>query len=687
MEGTMTGSPSKESQRTGWLVVVLVLIAFALRVYRLDAYALRGDESFTAIFVTQPLEELWDGIRNVEPNPPFYYLLLRGAIHLWGESDWAARFLSAWFGVLAVPLLYRLARALLAGQAGGGRPRGEHAWGQRAALLAALLLAINPYQIWHSQDVRNYTVWPALSLASLCFLVKVLRQPSNRPWLWAGYLLTALLSLYTHYYDTFSLLFQNVFVLAFYGRQGAIVRRWIGAQAILASLYLPWLLFGSSRPLTYQAETAVPGLLGMAARSLSAFALGETIPQALATALLPALALLVILGLAVALRRGRQVLGFLVLYLGIPLMCAWLLAQWRPIFRERYQNVIAPGVYLAFALALSALALAALRAGARGRRLGLGLAAVLGLILLIVPSVISLGHYHFNPAYAKSGDWHALVDYLSEHAGPGDVIVQNYPDPGLAYYYHGPATRRVMPDRSAVDQVGEIEVNRLATGRALGRLLEQHERLWLLPTESNWDPENFVESWLERRARKVKEVHIDVYRLVAYERAEAANPSIAHPLEVRLGDVVQLLGFDLEAEGGCQVLKQPEGGKARLSISDPASCTLNLTLYWRAQALMDQNYTVFTHLIGAGGQIWAQHDGQPEGGGFPTREWFPRDVIVDEHHLQPAGENIPPGPYSLEVGMYQLEENTRLSARGAEGEAWPLDAVPLPVTVEVHPGP
>jgi len=676
----VTESPSTGNRRPAWIVAALVLLAFALRVFRLDAYALRGDESFTVLFVTQSLADMWEGIRNIEPNPPLYYLLLRGAIHLWGASDWATRYLSAAFGVLTVPLIYRLGRSLLAGQAAGGRPgEKDHTWREWAPLLAALLLAINPYQIWHSQDVRNYTVWPALSLASLCFLVKALRQPTGRPWLWAGYVLTALLSLYTHYYDAFSLLFQNAFVSLFYWRQGAVLRRWFASQAILLLLFLPWLLIGSARPLTYQDATAeVPGLLGMAARSLSIFTLGETIPQALATVLLPALALLVILGLAVALGRGRRTLGFLVLYVGVPILCIWVLAQWRPLFRERYLIVIAPGLTLAFALALVALA---------RRRLGLGLAAALGLAVLVVPAAISLGHYFFDPAYAKSGDWHELVAYLSEHASADDVIVQNYPDPGLAHYYHGPATRLVMPDQSAVDQVGDMEVNRLATGRSLARLLERHERLWLLPYRSSWDPDGFVEGWLERRASKVEEVQIDVFRLVAYELAEAAAPTIAYPHQVWLGEAVQLLGYDLKAEGGCQTLVGAEGAEPRVSISDPASCILDLTLYWRARALMDQDYTVFTHLTGAGGQIWAQHDGQPQGGGFPTREWFPRDVIVDEHRLQFPPGSAPPGPYRLEVGMYQLESNTRLAARGTAGESWPQDAAPLPVVIEASPSP
>jgi hypothetical protein len=694
-----------------WVVVGLTVLAFALRVYRLDASALRGDESFTVLFVTQPLAQMWEGIRNIEPNPPLYYLLLRGALWLWGASDWAARYVSAWFGVLAVPLIYRLGRDLLAGPLGSRQAGGEVEarrrpfWREWAPLLAALLLAVNPYQVWHSQDVRNYTVWPALSLVSLCFLVKALRQPADRPWLWVGYVLTSLLSLYTHYYDAFSLLFQNAFVLLFYWRQGPVLRRWFASQAILALLFLPWLLLGSSRPLTYQAETAgVPGLPGMAARSLSVFGLGETIPQGLAAALLPALALLVILGLAAALGRGRRIAGFLGLYIGIPILCIWLLAQWRPVFHERYLNVIAPGLYLAFALALTGLASPALRAhrpafptpsavgagasagGASGRRWGAGLAAAAALLLLLVPAAMSLGNHYFNAAYAKSGDWRVLAAYLSERAGAGDAIIQNYPDPGLAHYYHGPAARLVMPDRSAVDQVGDLEVDRLGTGRALARLLERYQRVWLLPFRSPWDPDGFVEAWLERRARKVDEAQVDIFRVVAYERDQATAPTIAYPLQVQLGEEVQLLGYDLEAGGGCQVREAEDGG-LHLSISDHGACLLDLTLYWQALALMDEDYTVFTHLTGAEGRVWAQHDGQPQAGSFPTREWFPRDVIVDEHRLQFPSDGTPPGPYRLEVGMYLLASNTRLAARGAAGEPWPQDAMPLPVSIEVSPGP
>jgi mannosyltransferase len=645
-----------------WIAVALALVAFALRIYRLDFVSLRGDESFTVLFAAQPLPELVEGIRNVEPNPPLYYLVLRGAMGLFGEHDFSARFVSAFFGVLAIPLLYQLGRALV---------RNRHL-GQAAGLAAALLLAINPYQIWHSQDVRNYTLWPALSLASLYFLLQALRQ--NRRRLWIAYAFTALLSLYTHYYDVFVVLFENIFVFLLYWRDRAVLKRWIAVQGALAVLYLPWPLLLSSRPFTYVDATAyVPGLLGILRQGLSIFSLGETLPQGLVTLLLPALAVLAILGLGFVYLRDRRAFAFLVLYLLIPSFCVFVLTRWRPLFRDRYLNVIAPGYYLAFALGLVALT--------RVRR-GQILAGIAGLAL-VLPAGLSLANYYFDPAYAKSADWRGLAAYLEAHAGADDVIVENYPDPTLAYYYQGPAERVVLPDRSAVDRVGDLPVNRKATGTTLQRLLAQHRRLWLIPYRSEWDPEGYVEGWLARRAHQIQEEEIDVFRVVAYERQPASVPVVEHVVASPVGDAFVLMGYNVATEGDCRL---EEGGaeRSRLLVPQGGSCTVHLTLHWQDVALADADYTVFAHLLGPDGQIAGQRDGQPQDGTFPTTAWFPGDVVADERSLAVPADATP-GEYVLEVGMYLLETGVRLPAYDAAGRPWPDDVIRLDLPILVAP--
>ena len=647
-----------------WILIGLLLLGFALRVYHLGFFPLRGDESFTVLFVANPLSELMDGIRNVEPNPPLYYFLLRGLISLFGQSDFSARYVSAVFGLLAVPLIYQMGRVLF---------RRDRGLGATVGLLAALLLAVNPYQIWHSQDVRNYTLWPALSLASLYLMLRALRD--NRRLLWAGYIITTLLSLYTHYYHALILVFGNIFVFLVHYRDRPLLKRWLLSQAILALLYLPWPLFASSRALTYPGDPGlVPGLHQLLGQVLSVFALGETISQSLAAILLPVFLLLSLLGLGFAFRQDRRAFAFLFLFLMVPVVGLFVLAQWRPLFRVRYLNAIAPAYYLCLALGLAALR--------RLPRWGKAAAAA-GVVVLVIPAALSLSHYYFDPAYAKSSDWRALADYLEVQVAPDEVIVQNDPDPTLAYYYQGSARRVVLPHRSAVDQVGDLPVKPVATGRTLQELLAEHPRLWLIPHQSAWDPEGFVESWLERRARKVQEERVDVFRVVVYEAADAPDPQIQFPLNSIVGEGIEFLGYDIEAQGDCK-LEDRADGEQRVEVSEPGSCALELTLYWWNLAPVDADYTVFTHLVDAQGVILAQQDSRPQSGGFPTLEWLPGDLIPDEYVLH-LSTDAQPGEYEFEVGMYHLETLQRPATYDQDGERWPDDAIRLNLVVEVTP--
>ena len=99
-------------KKTWFAILAITLVAFLLRVYRLDFVSLRGDEAFTVIFVQRTWDGLWKGIRTIEPNPPLMYLVLRVWVALVGAGEFVTRYFSAFFGVLCVPLLYRLAREM-----------------------------------------------------------------------------------------------------------------------------------------------------------------------------------------------------------------------------------------------------------------------------------------------------------------------------------------------------------------------------------------------------------------------------------------------------------------------------------------------------------------------------------------------------------------------------------------------
>lgn len=120
-----------------------------------------------------------------------------------------------------------------------------------------------------------------------------------------------------------------------------------------------------------------------------------------------------------------------------------------------------------------------------------------------------------------------------------------------------------------------------------------------------------------------------------------ALPSPDHPLEARLGEMVRLLGYDLE---GDRVRRGEE---------------IDLTLYWQALAPADRPYKVFTHLVDEENVIWGQHDSQPMGGTYPPNLWVAGEVVADSHRLLVAAD-APAGIYRLEVGMYYEPTGERL---------------------------
>jgi hypothetical protein len=120
----------------------------------------------------------------------------------------------------------------------------------------------------------------------------------------------------------------------------------------------------------------------------------------------------------------------------------------------------------------------------------------------------------------------------------------------------------------------------------------------------------------------------------------------------KLGDYVTFLGYDLDSA------TVEAGGK------------LHLTLYWRAERVMDISYTVFTHLIDAQEHIWGQWDSVPCGGVCPTTWWIEGDVIADEYEIT-VDPDAPAGEYQIEVGMYSLETMERLPVFDTEGKQVP----------------
>jgi hypothetical protein len=115
------------------------------------------------------------------------------------------------------------------------------------------------------------------------------------------------------------------------------------------------------------------------------------------------------------------------------------------------------------------------------------------------------------------------------------------------------------------------------------------------------------------------------------------------------GDGIRLLGYRLEEN------------------STTPGDYFSLVLYWEALAEMSESYTVFVHLRDDSGQTWAQADGLPVNGTYPTWAWLRGETVEDEH-LVLLDKTVPPGTYRLAVGIYELDTLKRLGVTGPAGE-------------------
>jgi hypothetical protein len=102
--------------------------------------------------------------------------------------------------------------------------------------------------------------------------------------------------------------------------------------------------------------------------------------------------------------------------------------------------------------------------------------------------------------------------------------------------------------------------------------------------------------------------------------------------------------------------------------------TLSLQLYWSALVPVNEDYTVFVHLLDGAGDLVAQGDGPPAGGRYPTSAWSPGEVVLDTHMLQVPNE-LASGRYTLVAGLYRVSDGTRLLARSWERSA--MDGIVL----------
>jgi mannosyltransferase len=204
-----------------WALAGLILVAVVIRIVLIDNQSLWSDEALTAHEAQLPFGDMLHIVSTVETTPPLYFVLTWLWAKVFGTSAVALRAVSAIAGVALVPLAFGAARRLFSGGAG---------------VVAAAIVAVNPFLIWYSQEARSYMLLAALSAAGFLCFVHALERPSRR-WLVAWALLNAL-ALMTHFFAGFIVAPEVAWLLWRHRRRAVLLA--IAAVAVVQAAMLPF---------------------------------------------------------------------------------------------------------------------------------------------------------------------------------------------------------------------------------------------------------------------------------------------------------------------------------------------------------------------------------------------------------------------------------------------------------------
>ena len=396
--------------KSSHLLVIILLLAAALRLYGLTAESLWLDEGYTARRAGEPLPELVSEFRH-ETQSGLYYVGLNLWCVIFGRSEFALRLPSVIFGVAATWAMFLLARRLFAVTAG---------------LYAALLMAVNPFALYYSQDARPYMLLLAASTFSLYFLLRLLRRLDKGDI--AGYLFFTAIALYTHPLAPLLLLVHGAGWLIFRRAEGYEAARQRPTAVLVAMLlafvlFLPQLAFMWNTILHKVEGTSRAGWIPVP----TARAFLQTARQYFMHPALAGLAfVLIAAGSAIFARRDRASRRGLLF--GITVIIGCVVAPWvisrvlTPVYVDRYTIPALAGVILLLAWSVTKLSI-------RWR------AGVVAVYLLL--SGYTLYHYY---AGLDKDPWRETARYVEQIARPGDVVVLGTPyTKDVFNYYYGRA--------------------------------------------------------------------------------------------------------------------------------------------------------------------------------------------------------------------------------------------------------
>jgi 4-amino-4-deoxy-L-arabinose transferase-like glycosyltransferase len=397
-----------QSLRHKWTFFAILAMGIAFRLYDLGGPSLWTDEGITRWFAALPMGRMQEALRLDFVNLPLFFTLENWISGILGDSEVALRFTSAAFGMLCIPVVYRV---------------GTRAAGSVGGLAASGFWALHPMTIWYSREARPYALSTLLALISLWMFFRLREKESTASWLGVG--ITFALGLINHYYFILVPASLTLLALAEIRSRPLFFRKWALvnlAAGIPLALLLGWYLSQPDPRLTI-AWIQQPGLKVFPktlANLLTGYG-GELSIVNIAGML--ASSTLLLLGVKRGLYGRLAALGILV-----PVLAVWVISQRRPLYMDRYFIVLLP--FLALLIG---------RGAAQLQDVMIQRSAAMPLLiwpLLLALAIVQGSTVHTAAKYRRE-DFRSASELIT--AAPAPVWLSETPSILPFSYYHGEA--------------------------------------------------------------------------------------------------------------------------------------------------------------------------------------------------------------------------------------------------------
>jgi mannosyltransferase len=478
--------------RQNYLYLLIISLSICVSVVTLASQSIRLDEAQSIWVSTKSVSQILQ-LDAQDVLVPLYELLLHVWMQLFGTSVLAARSLSFIFFLATLPVLYTLAKETNS---------------KKVAMITITLFSLSPFIMWYSSEARMYTLFTFVTTLSQLFFVRFISSAGRSSKV--GYVITAILGLYTHYFFIFLLASQFLYLLwrtlarpdyevwvkndiqKPRSRSRRVLYMHLLLVFIAVIFFLPWVIYFIQFGFASNSQPLIPSPTSFnffQAFINFLFGFQSNAVQSILVSLWPIFLLTLFFVFTKRDEQAGESINYFAFATFLPVILIFLGSYIKPIFLTRYLILVTPTLFILIAWMFSGY-------HKKGSRLIFGILFVIMFVLLVYQNI--------STTTPTKENYLGVADFLDTHATGSDIVAVSAPFTiyPLEYSYQGDTKIETVPlwDRFAHGSIPAYSQSKLIA--QLASYKSQYNNLYVVLSYDQGYQKN-IEQFLDKNYQRL----------------------------------------------------------------------------------------------------------------------------------------------------------------------------------------